>query len=267
MGLRKTFENKLVFITGGSEGIGKALAAELISLGANVTIFSRNQNKLDTALSELKTLQVREKQKIGAHSLDVTDDYQVHQRFESLVSQSGPPNYVFNCAGFAMPGYIQNLDLSYFKKMMGVNYFGTVNVCKSLVPYLIEAKSGHIINTSSMAGFIGLFGYTGYCASKYAVNGFSEALGRELKPYGIRVSVLCPPNTNTPGLKKENEHKPPEILAVEEKAQPVNADIVAKATLKAVTQKKTIILPTTDGVLAHLLSRYAPGILNQFVKR
>ncbi len=267
MSLKKTFTNKVAFITGGSEGIGKALADELVSLGTDVTIFSRHQGKLDTALSHLETLRVREGQNIEAYSLDVTNVGQVDQRLETLISQRGLPDYVFNCAGFARPGYIYDLDLSYFKKMMDVNYFGIVNVCKVLVPHLMKRKSGHIINTSSMAGFIGLFGYTGYCGSKYAVNGFSEALGRELKPYGIRVSVLCPPNTNTPGLKTENEYKPREILKIEEKAQPVDADIIAKATLKGVMQSKTIILPTVDSVLGHFLSRYTPYLLNQFIKR
>jgi 3-dehydrosphinganine reductase len=132
---------------------------------------------------------------------------------------------------------------------------------------MIKDQKGHIVNTSSMAGFIGLFGYTGYCASKYAVVGFSEALRRELKPYGIRVSVLCPPNTRTPGLEEENKFKPAAVLKTEEKAKPVDPDFVAKGLLKALPKNEFMIVPTFDGKLAYTLSRHAPSILNQFVKR
>ena len=183
------------------------------------------------------------------------------------MKEHGVPDFLINCAGFARPGYLNKLDLQYYHKMMDLNYFGIVHVCKTLVPHMMTAMKGHIINTSSMAGFIGLFGYTGYCASKYAVVGFSEALRRELEPYNIKVSVLCPPNTRTPGLEEENKYKPKEVLATEEKAKPVNPDYIAKELIKALGSRKFMIVPTFDGGMAYLLSRYAPSILHQFVKR
>src|SRR6185437_4120522 len=125
----------------------------------------------------------------------------------------------------------------------------------------------HIINTSSLAGFMGLFGYTGYCASKYAVVGFSQALLSELKPYGIAVSVLCPPNTKTPGLERENQFKPPEVLKMEEKAKVVTAEEVSQTLMKSLPKRKFWIIPTFDGSLALYLSRFAPKILDQFTKR
>jgi 3-dehydrosphinganine reductase len=131
----------------------------------------------------------------------------------------------------------------------------------------MKEKKGIILNTSSMAGFLGLFGYTAYCASKFAVVGFSEALRRELKPFGIQVSVLCPPNTKTPGLEKENKVKPKEILATEEKAKVVTAEEVSTATLKDLKKKKDMIIPTADGSLAYLLNRLSPKIIDQFIKR
>ena len=196
------------------------------------------KRKLDAALKEFESARQNTAQRISVETLDVTDSKNTQSVLERLISQQGVPNYVINCAGYARPGYIQDLDLAHFHKMMDLNYFGIVNVCKTVVPFLVKAKSGTIVNTSSMAGFIGLFGYTGYCASKYAVVGFSEALKRELEPYGVSVKVLCPPNTRTPGLDEENKYKPAEVLKTEEKAKPVDADQVAKELAEILGQKR-----------------------------
>lgn len=118
-----------------------------------------------------------------------------------------------------------------------------------------------------MCGFLGLFGYTGYCASKFAVVGFSEALRREMKPHHIQVSVLCPPNTKTPGLESENKIKPKEVLETEEKAKVVGPDEVSKVTLRDFAKDKFMIVPTFDGSLAYYLNRFSPKIIDQFVKR
>ena len=261
------YKNKLVFVTGGSEGIGKEVAKKFVESGAHVVSLSRSIIKLKKALVEFERCRTFPEQKIFITALDVTKAEEVDDVFESLIKEHGVPNYLINCAGYARPGYIQDLGLEHFHKMMDLNYFGIVNVCKTVIPYLIKEKKGYIVNTSSMAGFMGLFGYTGYCASKYAVVGFSEALRRELVPYGIEVSVLCPPNTKTPGLDEENKFKPAEVLKIEEKAKPVEAEAVAKELLKALPKNQFMIVPSFDGKLAYKLSRYAPGVLSSFVKR
>jgi len=263
----KNHQGKLALVTGGSEGIGKEVAKEFVRSGANVIVLSRSAQKLATALSELKALQSAANQIISTETLDVTNAEETERTLNQLISKHGTPDFVINCAGYARPGYIQDLSLDHFRKMMELNYFGIVNVCKTVVPALVKARRGTIVNTSSMAGFIGLFGYTGYCASKYAVVGFSEALRRELEPYGVRVSVLCPPNTRTPGLEEENKYKPAEVLKTEEKAKPVDPDYVARELLKKLPKNEFIIVPTFDGKLAYSLSRFAPSILHRFVKR
>lgn len=255
------------FITGGSEGIGKEVAREFLKKGTNVVILSRSREKLAAAKMDLLKDRTIESQVLETQTLDVTDWKATESKLNTLVDQYGVPDYLVNCAGYARPGYIESLEIDHFHKMMDLNYFGVVHACKALIPHFIKARKGHIVNTSSMAGFIGLFGYTGYCASKYAVVGFSEALRRELAPSGVSVSVLCPPNTRTPGLDEENKYKPAEVLKTEEKAKPVNADFVAKELMKSLKKKKFMIVPTFDGSMAYYLSRYSPAILNQFVKR
>lgn len=255
-------KNKLVFITGGSEGIGKEVAREFLKAGSKVIILSRSEEKLAAAFQELAS-----PESLHTSALDVTDWNMTQEVIDSLIGRHGVPDFVINCAGSARPGYINELEVEHYRRMMDLNYFGILHVCKAVAPHLIKARKGHVVNTSSMAGFIGLFGYTGYCASKFAVVGFSEALRRELQPYGVNVSVLCPPNTRTPGLDEENKYKPAEVLKTEEKAKPVNPDYIARELMKSLKSGKFMIVPTFDGSLAYLLSRYSPSILHQFVKR
>ncbi|MBK9292845.1 MAG: SDR family oxidoreductase [Oligoflexia bacterium] len=262
------YKQKLIFITGGSEGIGLCVAKDFVKAQANVVILSRSKEKLNQATVQLEKLRQNKEQIIKAESLDVSNFNDVKNIFEKLFSEIGLPDYLINCAGFAYPGYIEAAEIDTYKQMMNVNYFGVVNTCKVFVENLLKNKSkAHIINTSSIAGYVGLFGYTGYCASKYAVIGFSQALKAELKKSGITVSVLCPPNTKTPGLEKENLIKPAELLKVEEKAKPVTAEEVSKYLLKKIPSKQFWIIPTVDGNLALYLSRLAPKILEQFTKR
>jgi 3-dehydrosphinganine reductase len=257
----------LAFITGGSEGIGKEIARAFLRKGTDVVILSRSEQKLKAAVSDLEKDKSSPNVKLEYKSLDVTDWPSTESTINSLIEKFGTPDYVVNCAGSARPGYIDQLEVEHYRNMMDLNYFGVMHVCKAVVPHLLRVKKGRITNVSSMAGFIGLFGYTGYCASKYAVVGFSEALRRELSPFGITVSVLCPPNTRTPGLLEENKYKPAEVLKTEEKAKPVDPDVVANEFMRTLNSRKFMIVPTFDGTMAYFLSRYSPSVLNQFVKR
>lgn len=261
------FENQLAFVTGGSEGIGLEVARELIKNKCHVVIFSRSQDKLSKALGSLELSQQDAKQKIQSVPLDLSDSKSSLQALGKALADFGTPDLLINCAGYARPGYLVDLPMEHIQGMMNVNYFGIVNACKAILPSMLDRKKGIIINTSSMAGFIGVFGYTGYCASKYAVVGFSEALMREVQPFGITVSVLCPPNTRTPGLQEENKYKPAEVLKAEEKAKTVDPDFIAKVLIKKLPNPPFMIVPTFDGKLAHKLSRFAPAILSTFLRR
>lgn len=262
-----TYQDKYVMITGGSEGIGFSLAKDLVQKGAHVTILSRDLQKLEVAHEKLCQNRVAKEQKINFSVCDVTHFTQVQETLIQNIKDFRVPDILMNVAGIAIPGYLHEQNLEQFHKMMDLNFYGILHTCKVMVPYFLEKKSGKILNTSSMCGFLGLFGYTGYCASKFAVVGFSEALKRELKPHRIQVSVLCPPNTKTPGLEKENKIKPKEVLETEEKAKVVGPDDVSKVTLQEFSKNKFMIVPTFDGSMAYYLNRFSPKIIDQFVKR
>jgi len=256
-----------VLVTGASEGIGKALVCELVKANANVVFTSRNVQKLKIAHDELVTYKISSEQTLSYVAFDVTDALATRDALLKIVRDFGVPDLVINCAGYAKPGYIENLQIEDFTGMVNLNLMGIVNVCHVLAPIFAQHKKGHIVNTSSIAGFVAMFGYTAYCASKYAVIGFSEALRREMKPFGVTVSVLCPPNTQTPGFDRENLTKPPEVLKTEEKLVPVSAEFVAKKLLQAIPKKRFYIIPTFDGKISHFVSRHFPFVVDWIVKR
>ena len=250
----KSFKNKSVLITGGSSGIGFALAKELVSEGSHVWILARDQERLDSALANLKSLKIDDSQKLGTIKLDVTDPTEVSLLLKAWTMQNGAPDLLINSAGVAHPGYFQELDLDIFHWMMDVNYFGTVNIIKAVIPDMISRGSGYIVNLSSQAGFIGLFGYTAYGASKYAVRGFSDALRAEMKPLGINLSIVFPPDTDTPQLAYEKQFKPFETEVIAGSSNTMPAEKVAHIILSGVKRNKYMIIPGIEGKLFYRLT-------------
>ena len=154
----KAIDGSLVLITGGSSGIGLAIAQQLFAQGASVVILARNQQRLDTAREKIEQQRLNPAQKLGAISADVTDEPALRQALTQLKADYGLPDLIINCAGVARPGYAETLEPQIFHWTMDINYFGTVNVCQILLPDLIARGSGHIVNFSSLAGVIGVFG-------------------------------------------------------------------------------------------------------------
>ncbi len=221
--MRKTdthFKGKNVIITGGSSGIGKATAKLLSAEGANVFIVARNRGKLTRVLQEIKAEGDDQSQQYGAFSADVTSWEETESAIEDIVEASGAPDILINSAGIVHPGYFEELPLSVFRKQIDVNYLGTLHCVKAVLPYMTARKSGHIVNISSIAGFLGVFGYTAYSASKFAVRGFTEALRIELKPYNIAVSMVIPNDTDTPQLEDDRELQPLETKITEGMVKP-----------------------------------------------
>ena len=252
------------FVFGGSEGIGLAIAEALVANGEEVVIVSRSPDKLRAAQHKIL---VNTGKTTKIHSLDISDYQATVSTINTLIECYGTPERVFNCAGFCRPDYFPDSDPMHFQQMLQLNVMGTVHVCKAIEPHMRRAGGGHIINTSSIAGFIPLFGYTGYSASKYAVKGFSRALRTELKPYNIKVSLLCPPNTKTPGLDTENQFKPAVVLRTEEKLIPMEPEDVAKVVINKLSGNPWLIIPGTDGWIAYWLNRLSTRLIDWIVRR
>ena len=256
------YQGKNIFITGGSEGIGKAIAKLLTGKGANTFIFSRNPKKITKALKEIRKNKISKDQICEGISLDVTKLNIVKTKFSTLFKKYGNIDILINTAGFAAPGYFEKIPPETFHDMMEVNYFGIVNTITAAFPFFVKNNGGHIVNTSSLSGFLPVFGYSGYTASKYAVIGFSEVLKSEFKRHNIKVSVLCPPDTDTPGFKKENKTKPAETVEISKGAKLMTPKQVAESFEKAFSKNKFMIIPGLEGKLAYRVKRFFPGLLN-----
>lgn len=173
---------KHVLITGGSKGIGKALAEEALKAGANVTIFARNQEDLDdTKMYLLKKTVNPQKQKVLAISVDVSRDiFPIEQAISDAESELGPVFMLVNCAGTSMSGRFDETPLHEFKRMMDINYMGSVLTTRAVLPSMKAQNEGCIVFVSSVAGLLGLYGYSAYSSSKFAIVGLAEVLAMEV---------------------------------------------------------------------------------------
>ena len=253
MSIDTYFSGKHVFITGGSSGIGLAAAQRLVKAGATVTIAARRADVLEAARAELGP-------KALALPLDIANEAEVMAR-ATAHAEAHPVDMLINNAGVVMPGRFLELGTEQFRWMMDINYFGTVHCCKALIPSMQKRGGGHILNVSSMAGVIGIYGYTAYSATKFALSGFSQCLRAEMWPHNIRVSVCLPPDTDTPQLAFENQYKPAETKAIAGNVKTLPATAVAEAMLAGMAGGTYEIIPGFDGWSSALAQRLAPGVV------
>jgi 3-dehydrosphinganine reductase len=246
-----SYQGRLALVTGGSAGLGLALARMLAQEGTNVWVLARHPEPLEAARASLSA---SNGQKHGVYAADVTQLDQVQAAVETVRREAGVPDLLINCAGAAHPGYVQEIPLDIFHQMMDLNYFGTVNMVKTVLPSMLERGSGHIINISSAAAYLGVFGYSAYGASKYAVRGFSDVLRQESKPLGIGVSVVFPPDMDTPGFVNENKTKPFETHEIEGNAGVFSPEKVARDILDGVRRGRYVIVPGIQNKIFYRLS-------------
>jgi 3-dehydrosphinganine reductase len=250
------WNNKVALVTGGSSGIGLAIAHLLAQQGAHTWLVARRKELLDSALTEIETARANPAQRCGIFSADVSNVAQATAAVEYVSTQVGLPDLLVNAAGITHPGYVQDLSLDIFRSMMEVNYFGTVYITKAALPGMIQRGSGFIINIASMAAVIGAFGYSAYGASKFAVRGFSDVLRSEVKPLGLRVSIVFPSDTDTAQLAYEAPFKPPETKALASSARVMSPQAVARIILQQAARGRYIIVPGTETRLFYWLNSH-----------
>ncbi len=262
--MQVNFKGENAIITGGSSGIGKATARLLARYGANVFIVARRQQRLNAALDEIVAERNHADQIFRAFSADVSQYEQIKAVVDAVVESGYPPDILINSAGIASCNYFDQLTLDDFRRTMDVNFFGTVNTIKAVLPYMKEKRSGHIVNVSSVAGIVGVFGYTAYGATKFAVRGFSDALRMELKPYNIHVSVLFPPDTDTPQLQEENKTKPLETKRLAGTVKLTSPEQVAMELLRGIRKRKRMIICGTDTKILYVLYSIVPSVFGWY---
>lgn len=254
------FKNKVVAITGGSDGIGKALTDALIPLGAKVATCGRNQEKL----YDLQLLHPGK----PLHTLvaDVSSYSDCKNFIESTIQVFGGIDILINNAGISMRALLKDLDVGVISKVMGINFYGTLYCTKLALNSIIERK-GTIVGVSSIAGYRGLPGRSGYSASKFAVNGFLESIRTELKDSGVNVIWVCPgftaSNIRNAALNKKGQSQG-ESPMDEEKM--MSAEVCAFHILKAIENRKRTLVLTFTGKRTVFMNKFFPSLADKLVK-
>lgn len=263
VGAVKDFHNKIVFITGGSSGIGIAVARLLAQKGAHITIFARDAHKLENARRIIEQSRRGRHQIVTAIPLDVADIADVDRKLQQAVAQAGEPDILINSAGIIAADYFENIPCETFDAVMKTNVYGARNVIAALLPTMKKRRAGQIVNVASAAGLMGMFGYTAYGTSKFALVGFSECLRAELKPLGIAVAVVCPPEVKTPMIREEAKTIPAEARAVKSMAGSLDPEYVARIIVKGIQRKQFLIIPGRMVRLLYLFQRLEGGCMSR----
>lgn len=262
--------NQHAIITGGSSGIGKAVAQLLIQQGAHLSLIARDRQKLATARQELSAI-ATETQKISIYPADVANRQSITSAITRAIAQLGSPELLVTSAGMAHPGYFGQIPLEIFEQTMGVNYFGSLYSIKAVLPAMEQQHRGRIVLISSGAGLVGIYGYSTYSPSKFALRGLAESLRGELKPKGIRVTIVYPPDTDTPQLAAENRIKPIETQKITATAKTWSPQAVAERILWGIESNRFAIAPGAEltilyrfhSLLAPVIHWYFDSIVNK----
>ncbi|MBV7529459.1 SDR family oxidoreductase [Chitinophaga sp. sic0106] len=253
------YQHKTIVITGGSSGIGKALVAEMVKQGANVAVCGRKQAALEAMKNELGAKDV------FTFVADVSVENDCKAFIEAVIARFGKIDVLINNAGISMRALFKDLDLNVLKSLMDINFWGTVYCTKYAYPS-IQANKGSIVGVSSIAGYRGLPARTGYSASKFAMQGFLEALRTENLRTGVNVMWVCPgftaSNIRNTALNPQGQAQS-ETPLNEDKL--MSAEEVAARICTAIAKRKRTLVLTTQGKLTVLLSKLIPGILDGIV--
>lgn len=256
----KVFERKVVLITGGCAGIGRALAMRLAQAGARLVILDLQQAELDSLLQHL-----RDNLNCEAIGLccDVADAQAVKQAVAQACERFGGIDVLINNAGITHRSTFAETELAVFQRVMAVNYFGAVHCTKAALPSLV-ARRGQIIVLSSLSGFAPLLYRSAYNASKHALHGLFETLRAELKGSGVNVMLVCPGFTAT-DLRKNAlvgdgsvAQQPP--LAIGKVA---SAQDVAEAIYRGALRRRRLLVLSNVNWRARLLARFFPGLFER----
>jgi short-subunit dehydrogenase len=256
------FKNKVVLITGASSGIGKACAIELAKRGANLVLAARQY----VTLCEL-TAELEKEFKIKA--IAVQTDVSLEEDCKLLIKQAlatfGKIDILINNAGLSMRALFNDLDLAVLKNLMDVNFWGTVYCTKYALPEILKTQ-GTIVGVSSIAGYRGLPGRTGYSASKFAMNGFMEALRTELLKTGVHVMVACPgftaSNIRVSALAQDGQAHGETSM---EEGKMMTAEAVAESIINGIAAGKRTLVMTGQGKLTVWLNKLLPALADKLV--
>lgn len=255
------FKDKVVAVTGGTEGIGKALVENLIAQGAKVATCGRNHDKLYRLQAQHPSAHL--------HTMvaDVSSENDCRRFMETTIKVFGGIDVLINNAGVSMRALLKEADTEVIKKVMDINFYGTVWCTKYALNSIIERK-GTIVGVSSIAGYRGLPGRSGYSASKFAVQGWLEAIKTELMDDGVHVMWVCPgfttSNIRNAALNKEGASHGETPM---DESKMMSAEDCAEHILRAIRKKKRTLVLTFTGKRTVFLQKFFPKLADRLVHK
>ncbi|NDK55237.1 SDR family oxidoreductase [Pontibacter sp. BT213] len=254
-------KDKVVLITGGTSGIGKACAFAFGRAGAKVAVSGRNQQNLDQTSQDLSAAGIEN----IAINADVSHEADCQRMVQETIDRFGKLDVLINNAGISMRALFQDLDLDVIRKVMDINFWGTVYTTKFALPYIMAAN-GSVIGISSIAGYRGLPARTGYSASKFAMHGFLETLRTEMLHKGVHVLIACPgftaSNIRNTALAANGQQQGE---SPRDEGNMMTAEEVADQILKATIKRKRDLVMTFQGKLTVFLNKWLPGLTDKLV--
>jgi short-subunit dehydrogenase len=254
-------QGKVVVITGGSDGIGKALVELYLHKGAKVATCARNYQKL----YQLQSAHTRKP--LFIHATDVSKEIDCRGFINAVIKEFGTIDILINNAGVSMRALVQDVDLDTIRRVMDINFWGTVYCTKFALDHIIKNK-GTIVGVSSIAGYRGLPGRSGYSASKYAVNGWLEALRTELLESGTNVMWVCPgftsSNIRNTALNSKGESQGESPM---DEGAMMSSEECAEHIATAIEKRKRTLVLTFTGKRAVFMNKFFPSLADKLVRK
>jgi len=255
------FKDKVVVVTGGTEGIGKALVEELMGQGAKVATCARNYDKIYNLQLEFANVLFH------AQTCDVSNEQDCKKFIDSTIKIFGGIDILINNAGISMRALFKDVEMDVMRKVMDINFWGAVYCTRYALPSILKRK-GTIVGISSVAGYRGLPGRSGYSASKHAMQGWLEALRTELLDTGVNVMWASPgfttSNIRNVALNKEGQ---PQGESPMDESKLMPAKEVAQIILKAIEKRKRSVVMTFDGKRAVFFNRFFGSAADKLVHK
>jgi 3-dehydrosphinganine reductase len=253
------FKGKNILITGGSRGIGLEMAREFAANGANLALIARGKDDLLAAKTALEAL--GQGIVVRAYACDVTNAETLADYINMIQFELGPLDGVVANSGYCHPGNFHELNLQDFDRQIDTNLRGAIYTVRLALPHLLQnPKGGFVAITSSPAGHMGIFGFSAYGPTKAALSNLAETLHAEYGDRGIRVHLLLPPDTDTPGYREEIKLYPPECRAVLAGGSLLTAEYVAKKLVTGIANNKRRIAVGWEARAMMTVLRLFPGV-------
>ncbi len=250
-----------VYITGGMSGLGRALAGVYLERGADVAVFDLVVEA--EVVAALEGHKRETAQKLQAFQADVSDFEALERAVDEAATALGDPDLAINCAGLQRAAPFQELSVADFEQVVLVNVCGSRNFAAAVLPRM--SRGSRLALVASMAGFVANYSYAGYCASKFGVVGLGKVLRLEYKPKGIDVSIICPPEVDTPMVTAEMENMHPASRKLKDLAGSLSLEEAIDGIMSGLDAGREVIIPGFKAKLTYYVGRYVPDFIMNFL--